>query len=250
MRKISLEDERNFENRKASGEDVRAAQSKFYWATSLPTQRHNAQTFKAIQGKNVLEIGCASGCNATDYCKYAKTYTGVDISDVAIDNCNDQMLPNATFYCVDGHKLPVEDSTMECVIVNSLLHHLDLEISFIEISRVLKENGILIFREPLGTNPAFQLYRKLTPSARTIDERPFTFEDLRLMQKYFNLDNEVQWFGFLSILSAFAKNETLRKLLTKADDALSYTPLKYFYWQFAGIARKKGQVVRRHRQRT
>ena len=236
MRNIDLENEKNFENRKASGEPVRAKQSKFYWATSISTEKHKEETLNVIKGSKVLEIGCASGHDAMDYCKYSKSYIGADISDVAIQNCNALLIKNATFHCVDGHKLPADDKSIDFVIVNSLLHHLDLEVSFKEISRILSDNGSLIFREPLGTNPAFQMYRMLTPSARTIDERPFTFNDLGLMKKYFDLNGQVQWFGFLSIISAFLRINKVRAVLTKFDWVLSQTPIKYFYWQFSGIA--------------
>lgn len=239
MRNIDLENEKDFENRKASGEQVRAKQSKFYWATSIPIEKHKEDTYKVIKGLKVLEIGCASGYDAIDYCKHAKSYVGVDISNIAIKNCDALSIKNAKFYCVDGHKLPVDDSSIDYVIVNSLLHHLDLETSFREISRILSDSGALIFREPLGTNPAFQIYRMMTPGARTADERPFTFNDLRLMRKYFDLNDQVQWFGFLSILSAFLKNYNVRALLTTIDGVLSKTPLKYVYWQFSGIAKKK-----------
>lgn len=239
MRNIDLETEKNFENRKASGEQVRAKQSKFYWATFLPTEKHKEETFRTIEGSEVLEIGCASGYDAIDYCKYAKSYIGVDISDVAIDNCKALSINNAEFHCVDGHKLPAQDKSIDFVIVNSLLHHLDLVTSFEEISRVLSDSGALIFREPLGTNPAFQIYRMMTPGARTADERPFTFNDLRLMNKYFHFNEKVQWFGFLSILSAFYRKDNIRDFLTAIDVLLSKTPLKYLFWQFSGIAKKR-----------
>lgn len=239
MRNINFDNEKDFENRKARGERVRAAQSKFYWATLLLTENHKELTCKTIKGKKVLEIGCASGYDAVDYCKYAEIYFGVDISNVAIDNCKALYLSNATFYCVDGHKLPAEDKSVDYVIVNSLLHHLDLETSFKEISRVLMDSGSLIFREPLGINPAFQLYRMLTPSARTVDERPFTFDDLKLMRKYFVLNKDVQWFGFLNILSALLKHRAIRSMFTNLDTWLSYTPIKYLFWQFSGIAKKQ-----------
>lgn len=121
------------------------------------------------------------------------------------------------------------------MIVNSLIHHLNLESTFAEIDRVLKTTGKLIFREPLGTNPRFQIYRFLTPKARTDDERPFTFSDIRLMESYFAF-SEVRWLGFLVILEAFVKSERLRGLLTRSDDALARTPLKFAFWQFSGVA--------------
>mgnify|MGYP001353122547 CR=1 FL=1 len=188
---------------------------------------------------NVLEIGCSSGYDAVDYCKYANSYIGVDISDVAIEKCNSLSIKNAEFHCIDGHKLPVNDKSVEYVIVNALLHHLDLEISFTEISRVLSDDGALIFVEPLGINPVFQIYRMVTPGARTVDEHPFTFKDLELMQKYFDLSDQIQFYGFLSILSAFTRNHKARTILTIIDGLFGRTPLKYFFWQFSGIAKKK-----------
>ena len=147
-------------------------------------------------------------------------------------------MENSEFICVDGHKIPKEDEEFDFVIVNSLLHHLDLEKSFREINRVLKSNWYLIFREPLGTNPFFQFYRYLTSSARTADERPFTLLDIKLMKKYFYLRN-VEWFGFFSIFSAFLQINLLRKILTFLDYCLSKTFIKIFFWQFCGFAVKK-----------
>lgn len=238
MRKIDLEGERQFENLKAIGESPRASQSKFYWATEIPTLAHNELSFKEISGKVVLEVGCASGADALKYCKYALSYVGVDISDEAINNCNKLGIDNAEFYCTDGHKLPLDDDSVDCVITNSLLHHMDLTEAFSEISRVLKSGGALIFREPLGTNPFFQLYRFFTPSARTVDERPFTIKDLRLMNSFFDLKT-VQWFGFTNIASAFFKSQKLRSFLTSVDQIISKTPLRYMYWQFSGITKVK-----------
>ena len=87
MRKIDLEAERQYENRKAVGESPREAQSKFYWATKIPTDAHNQLTFSEISGKRVLEVGCASGSDALAYSEFASSYVGVDISDEAINNC-------------------------------------------------------------------------------------------------------------------------------------------------------------------
>lgn len=240
MRKINFKFEKDFENRKAAKENIRFKQSKFYWATSLLIDEHKKNTCKVIKDKDILEIGCSSGIDAMDYCKYVSSYTGVDISDVAISNCNKLNLKNAQFICTNGHKLPCQNKSFDFVIVNSLLHHLDLETVFKEIVRVLKNNGLLIFREPLGTNPIFYIYRKLTPDARTPDERPFTFSDLSLMKKYFYF-NEVKYFGFFNIISAFLPNRIIRYALTSIDNFLAYTPIKYWYWQFCGFAKVKNK---------
>lgn len=235
MREIDLEAERQYENVIAVGKSPRAAQSKFYWATKIPAEAHNELTFSEISGKKVLEVGCSSGSDALAYSEFVSSYAGVDISDEAISNCRKLGIDNAEFYCTDGHNLPIEDQAVDCVIVKGVLHHMDLVTAFSEIRRVLKIGGVLIFIEPLGTNPLFQFYRLLTPSARTADERPFTLADLRLMSSFFDLQT-VQWFGFTNIASAFLRSVKLRSLLTSIDKILSKTPLRFMYWQFSGIA--------------
>lgn len=238
MRSIDLDKEKKFENSKILNDEVRAAQRKYYWATDLSTQSHRDLSYAAITGLSGLEVGCSSGADAVEYAKHCAQYVGLDISDEAIRVAQQRQIPNCKFICTDGHKLPFDDESLDFVIVNSLLHHLDLDLTFPEISRVLKENGKLIFREPLGTNIFFQMYRFLTPSARTVDERPFTFSDVRLMKKYFKLI-DISWFGFSVILAGFFKSEKLRKMLKGVDDVISKTPVRFFFWQFSGVALKK-----------
>ena len=54
-------------------------------------------------------------------------YWGIDISDEAIKKAKNLKLKNAEFLCIDGHKIPKKDEEFDCVVVNSLLHHLDLK---------------------------------------------------------------------------------------------------------------------------
>lgn len=237
-RNIDLENEKNFENNKVRDEQIRSAQSKYYWSVDLFIKKHEQLTFETIKNKTILEIGCSVGDDAENYVMHCKEYVGIDISDEAIDVAKSKKIPKSLFKCTDGHKIPFNDSTFDCVIVNSLLHHLDLKISTEEISRVLCKNGKLIFREPLGTNPLIQFYRFITPSSRTVDEKPFDLDDIRLLKKYFHMKN-IKWFGFLNILSAFTKNNFVRLFLSYIDQILSYTILKYFFWQISGILEKK-----------
>ena len=239
MREIDIEKEKEFENQKVTDSTSRKPAHKYYWATGIPIQRHVARTLKRIEGAKVLEIGCSSGHHSIPYAKAAASFVGIDISDKAIELANSRNLPNAEFLCVDGHHLSFGNEEFDCVIVDSLLHHLDLGQSLREISRVLRPGGSLLFREPLGTNPFFQLYRWGSPSARTTDERPFTFSDLRLLRSHFDLQ-DVDWFGLFSMFSAFGRKESLRRVLTGVDRILALTPVRIFFWQIAGAAVKKG----------
>lgn len=234
MRKIDLNAEARFENKKAAGSDIRSAQNKFYWAVKINELEHIEITLRKIEHQKILEIGCSVGRDAEFYCQHAEEYHGIDLSDVAIAIAKSKRLPNARFYCTDAHELDFVDNSFDFVIVNSLLHHLDLEVVLPEIHRILKNTGCIILREPLGINPAFSGYRSLTPSARTEDEKPFDFRDLKLINEYFDLSN-LSYFGFTNLTSAYLKSAILRKLTTKFDKLLARTPLRYLFWQISGI---------------
>ena len=237
-RDIDLEYERQYENELMLGSGAREKQEKYYWATEPGIERFHRMTCAGIKDKNVLEVGCSDGKHAETYAKTAKFVYGVDISDVGIELAHSRAISNAEFQVCDAHVLPFESESFDCVIVNSLLHHLDLDKGLKEISRVLKPGGSLWAREPLGINPIFKLYRYITPSARTPDEQPFRFGELRTIRKFFNT-NKVAYFGLFSIVSAFSNSYELRSFLTTADRFVSKTPLKYLCWHIAGEFTKK-----------
>ena len=162
-RKISIEKEREYENSLMLTDGLaRRSQEKYYWATAPFIDDFNEKTSKAIIGKKVLEIGCSDGYYASLYSKTAEFVTGIDLSDEGIRLAKERNLTNADFHVVDAHKLPFGESSYDIVIVNSLLHHLDLSIALKEIDRVLKTNGILLAREPSWYKSTFSLYRLMT----------------------------------------------------------------------------------------
>ena len=96
-----------------------------------------------VKGKRVLEVGCSDGPYAIRYAQTAASVDGVDISDVGIELARGRGINNAECQVCDAHQLPFEDESFDCVIVNSLLHHLDLETGLMEIHRVLKPRRAL-----------------------------------------------------------------------------------------------------------
>ena len=231
MRKIDFEKERSFENKKVKDHGmVRGAQNKYYWATNEGISEFDLKVKQLSHGKSILEVGCSAGLMAAIYASSASSYVGVDISDDAIALASSKNLMNCRFEECDAHNLPFSNGSFDLVVVNSLLHHLDLEIALREINRVLKVGGHLLLREPLGVNPLFQLYRYVTPGARTPDEKPFDLKDLKLVKHIFAV-NRAEFFGFSVLLTAFLRSSHLRQILAKVDKILAMTPLKYLFWQ-------------------
>lgn len=239
MKNINIESERKFENQKVNDHNIRKREGKFYKAVSIPYYKHDKKVLDFIRDKKILEIGCSYGINAASYIKVSESFNGCDISDIAIAKARTSFPSYSEQFTVcDAHKLPFKNASFEVVIVNSLLHHLDMEIGLKEISRVLMENGHMCFREPLNFNLVHNIYRLLTPSSRTRDEKPLGLKELQILRKYFII-KDVTYFGGLNLLSVLIRNEKMKQFLTSVDNYLSKTFFRYFFWQFSGIVKKR-----------
>jgi SAM-dependent methyltransferase len=87
---------------------------------------------------------------------------------------------------MDAHKLNFPDRTFDVVYGAAILHHLEYERALLEILRVLKPGGAMLFREPLAVNPVAIVVRWLTPHARTVDEQPLRLRELALCRRLFD----------------------------------------------------------------
>lgn len=178
--------------------------------------------------KKILECGCSSG----EFTKYLSSslsnviqITAVDISpaqlSIARKNINDSRVQ---FILGDVSCLEFNDSSFDFVIGNSILHHLDLNLALLEIKRVLKPSGKIIFFEPNMLNPQVFIslsnpfFRKMNQASP--DETAFLSWEIRktfLDAGFINL--EVKPFDFLHPLTPpylFGPVKHLENLLESA----------------------------------
>jgi SAM-dependent methyltransferase len=111
------------------------------------------------------------------------TVSAFDVSSQAIDNAGlalskAGLSERCTLQVMPAEKLSYADSTFDLAVGFAILHHLEVKSALSELHRVLRPGGVAFFAEPLGTNPALQLYRRLTPQFRTEDERPLVLAEL------------------------------------------------------------------------
>ena len=113
------------------------------------------------------------------------------------------------------------------------MHHLKVSNCISEISRILKPGGSIIFIEPLGTNPLINLYRSITPRARSKDEHPLIRKDFDLIKSKFK-KIDLKFYGFLTLVFfPFYKSQNSRvfKKLVKFDQILfKYRIFQIFAW--------------------
>jgi ubiquinone/menaquinone biosynthesis C-methylase UbiE len=102
--------------------------------------------FQAMRGKNVLELGCGAGYDAYEFCRHGAEYTGIDIAPENPVRTKKHL----GFYGYspkamqgDAENLSFKDQSFDIVFSNGVLHHTpDIEKSFREVYRVLKNEGV------------------------------------------------------------------------------------------------------------
>lgn len=94
----------------------------------------------------ILDLASACGNNFGAYKDYGKIF-GLDISWHAINYCKKKDI--STIVQADAQKLPFKSGVFDIVLALDVFEHLEDDLASLkEISRVLKENGGLIFNTP------------------------------------------------------------------------------------------------------
>lgn len=102
----------------------------------------------SAQNKDILEIGLGVGADGTQWARFAKSYTGVDLTNEAViaTKLHLRILDlNGTVVKGNAECLPFADQSFDIVYSHGVLHHTSsIEQAMYEVYRVLKPNGQLI----------------------------------------------------------------------------------------------------------
>ena len=100
-----------------------------------------------LEPKNIVDLGCGTGVFTRELSQrfpQAKT-TGVDIAEGMIAWCKQQS-QSEEYVCADAVSLPFEDNSVDLIFSNLSIQWVeDLEKLFVELNRVLKPEGLLLF---------------------------------------------------------------------------------------------------------
>ncbi len=198
--------ERAFHNtRFARDGEFQRPSDRFYKIAYQSYYAFHERLLRDCAGKRVLEIGCGEGDHSLTLARAGAVATGIDISDVAVEKATraarTSSLDNVTFLRMDAEAMDFPDETFDLIYGGGILHHLTLESVLPEIARLLTPGGRAVFSEPLGHNPFINLYRRMTPSQRTLDEHPLTTADLKSLRRYFGRI-ELEYFYLSTLLAA------------------------------------------------
>lgn len=207
--------------------NVRERAGKFYAVAQSSKDFYHKLVEEDCSGKNVLEYGCGTGSHAFTLAERGAHVWGIDISKegtkLAIEKAAILGVSGRTsFKVMDAEALEFPDSSFDIVCGSGILHHLDLEKSIREITRVLKSSGRAVFFEPLGHNPLINIYRRMTPDMRSKDEKPLVVDDLKWIGANF-AQADIRYFHLLSLASVVLRSAPGFDLVRRGLEAIDQT---------------------------
>jgi len=236
--------ERSFHDSLVESEHDRAA-DRFYavnvssWSFYRDLLLEEAR--RAEEGR-ILEYGSGAGSySSLALAEAGFPAVGIDLSAASVEAARERAAREAPDVALDyrvmnAEALEFEDASFDLVCGNGILHHLELDRAYAEVARVLRPGGSAVFSEPLGHNPAINLYRRLTPAQRTEDEHPLRMVDLKLAERHFG-KVEARYFHLL-VLAATPLRDTrlfqpVRRGLDRVDRLIfdAVPPSRRLAWQ-------------------
>jgi len=186
-------------------EGTRKALDKYYATTRQTQAAYERVLVSRCRNGAALEYGCGTGSHSVFLARNgAARVVGIDLSDVAIMKAREAAkaagVSQAEYFRMNAETLEFPDASFDLICGTAILHHLDLHRAFSELARVLRPGGRAIFMEPLGHNPMINLYRRMTPEARTPDEHPLLRRDFRDARRHF-AEIDLDFFGLQSLMA-------------------------------------------------
>lgn len=215
-----LKRERAFHNATFAS-SARSSVKKYYTAAEAARSFYRDNISQSPPGSKALEYGCGPGSQAFSLAASGVEVTGIDISEVAIDQAKTTATSqglNIDFKTMNAEALSFPGGCFDLICGSGILHHLDLEVAYAELARVLKPSGRAVFLEPLGHNPLINAYRALTPKLRTEDEHPLLMRDLKTASEHFG-EVGAHHFTMLSLAASFAPMLRRTKVIAALDRA-------------------------------
>lgn len=140
-----------------------------------------------VSGKVVLDIASGEGYGSNILAKKALEVIGVDIDIESVENAKEKYFrENLKFMVGSTDNIPVQSNSIDVVVsFETIEHHNKHEEMFLEIKRVLKQDGILIM-----SSPDKKYYSDISGSVNSFHVKELYFDEFKyLADNYFGFTN-------------------------------------------------------------
>ncbi len=144
--------------------------------------------------KKILDFGCGSGDSSTELAALGYDVVGIDVSPDLIALAEqrarlDGVVDRAKFMAVDGTTATLPAAAYDLVLVQAVLHHVDLTESLRTLEHVLVPGGHVIIVEPVAYSRTLQWLRDRSPVEKDIspNERQLNHDDMRQIGRTFEI---------------------------------------------------------------
>lgn len=149
-----------------------------------------------LDDKHILELGCGTAAKTRDIATSGvdRRITALEVDVVAHENnLQTTDLPNVKFVLAGAQAIPLEDDSVDIVLMFKSLHHVPRELmedSLREIRRVLKTGGLAYISEPVFAGD-FNKILSLFNNEKEVREAAFKTLERAVDAGWFHLVEEV-----------------------------------------------------------
>jgi SAM-dependent methyltransferase len=101
--------------------------------------------FEALRSKDVLEIGCGNGSHAQLLASHARSYTGIDLTEYAVESTSKRLALRglkATVMQMDAEQMRFGDASFDYIWSWGVIHHSANTLAILkEMKRILRPGG-------------------------------------------------------------------------------------------------------------
>lgn len=157
--------------------------------STAPENRFILRQMGSLDGADLLDVGAGLGESSVYFTLKGANVTANDISPAMLDRCVELGRKHGVEIRTllgSADSLDFGESRFDIVYGANVLHHIgDIRTFLNGVRKALKPGGRYFFYDPLGYNPAINVYRRLAAKVRTDDERPLRFSDLDIFRELF-----------------------------------------------------------------